>query len=137
MSTQFNYLVAAAANPSFTNAVEKVKQDTKERIEESKFKANNIISMSSIMYFIYRKDVVLSVMNAVLVAISFIIGDNTTLQYGTILFSPLKVVQKIVFMTGNLIDKFLIDELKEDQYVMIIMKAIKYILMGVMLIGTW
>lgn len=137
MNNSFNVMLAASSSPGFVNAIDTEKTKIKERLEESKYKVNSIICLTSIIFYAYSKSFLAMIVNMVILVVSAIVNDSTFSQLVVIMFSPIKYLQKAVFGLSILFDRYLVNEMKDDQVITVVIKACKYSVAAILLITTF
>jgi hypothetical protein len=129
-------MLAQSTSPGYNGAVEFGKQKTKDDMDEMKVRVNMLVTALSIIFFARSRDIIMIMVNTALLVASLILKEPTTIQLISIVISPIRMLQKLVFLVGVILDRLLIDKAKDDNVTTAFLKMIKYGMMSFFLLGT-
>jgi hypothetical protein len=105
-------------------------------MDEMKVRVNMLVTALSIIFFARSRDIIMIMVNTALLVASLILKEPTTIQLISIVISPIRMLQKLVFLVGVILDRLLIDKAKDDNVTTAFLKMIKYGMMSFFLLGT-
>jgi len=136
MNKTADKMLAEATHVSYKQAVDAGKKKVYEKIDKTTIRSLNLVNCANILAFLSMRNVFMAIVNLVIIIVSTIVKDKYLSQIMVVVFSPMRVVQKLVFCVGLSFDHFIIADIKQDEMIYMVLKACKYITMGIFLIGT-